>query len=52
MDGNVPSGTYELYPGAESLAEIAPLPDMVRGYERIKLGDVAVYRSRLAEPAQ
>jgi indolepyruvate ferredoxin oxidoreductase len=30
-------------------AEIAALPDMVRGYENIKLDNVAAYRARLAE---
>jgi indolepyruvate ferredoxin oxidoreductase len=29
--------------------EIASLPDLVRGYEEIKLGNVAVYHARLAE---
>ncbi|WP_285493474.1 indolepyruvate ferredoxin oxidoreductase family protein [Actinomadura sp. NBRC 104425] len=31
------------------LAELAELPDMVRGYEEIKLGNVARYRARQAE---
>ncbi len=31
------------------LAELAELPDMVRGYEDIKLGNVAGYRARQAE---
>jgi indolepyruvate ferredoxin oxidoreductase len=30
-------------------ADIAALPDMVRGYEQIKLDNVAAYRARLAE---
>ncbi|MHC1562267.1 indolepyruvate ferredoxin oxidoreductase family protein [Actinomycetospora sp. C-140] len=34
---------------AERAAEIAALPDMVRGYEQIKLDNVARYRARLAE---
>jgi indolepyruvate ferredoxin oxidoreductase len=29
--------------------EIAGLPDLIRGYEEIKLGNVRVYRARLAE---
>ncbi len=29
--------------------EIAGLPDMVRGYEHVKLGNVAEYRARMAE---
>jgi indolepyruvate ferredoxin oxidoreductase len=29
-------------------AQIAELPDMIRGYEEIKLGNVAAYRARLA----
>ena len=36
--------------GNHALAvEIAGLPDMVRGYEHIKLGNVAEYRARMAE---
>jgi indolepyruvate ferredoxin oxidoreductase len=33
----------------EVLLEIAELPDLVRGYEHVKLGNVAAYRRRLAE---
>ncbi|GAA4803456.1 indolepyruvate ferredoxin oxidoreductase family protein [Actinomycetospora chlora] len=33
----------------ERAVEIAALPDMVRGYEQIKLDNVARYRARLAE---
>jgi indolepyruvate ferredoxin oxidoreductase len=33
----------------EFAVEIASLPDMVRGYERVKLRHVEVYRARLAE---
>lgn len=33
----------------ETATEVAALPDMVRGYEQIKLGNVARYRERLAE---
>jgi len=29
--------------------EIAGLPDLVRGYEHVKLGNVAEYRARMAE---
>jgi indolepyruvate ferredoxin oxidoreductase len=29
--------------------EIANLPDMIRGYEHIKLANLAAYRERLAE---
>jgi indolepyruvate ferredoxin oxidoreductase len=32
-----------------TVAEIADLPDMVRGYEDIKLGNVEKYRARAAE---
>ncbi|CAM3917567.1 indolepyruvate ferredoxin oxidoreductase family protein [Kibdelosporangium persicum] len=36
--------------GDEAVAlEIAELPDMVRGYEQIKLDNVAAYRERMAE---
>jgi indolepyruvate ferredoxin oxidoreductase len=36
--------------GNHALAvEIAGLPDMVRGYEEIKLGNVAAYRERMAK---
>ncbi|MBF6620345.1 MAG: indolepyruvate ferredoxin oxidoreductase family protein [Patulibacter sp.] len=34
---------------AATAAEIAALPDMVRGYEEIKLANVAAYHERLAE---
>ena len=34
---------------SDRLLEVVGLPDMVRGYESIKLGNVASYRSRLAE---
>jgi indolepyruvate ferredoxin oxidoreductase len=33
----------------ELIVEVAGLPDMVRGYESIKLANVQAYRSRLAE---
>jgi indolepyruvate ferredoxin oxidoreductase len=40
----------DLAPERHDLAvEIASLPDMVRGYEQIKLDNVAAYRSRLAD---
>jgi indolepyruvate ferredoxin oxidoreductase len=36
--------------GNHALAvEIAGLPDLVRGYEDVKLGNVRAYRARLAE---
>jgi indolepyruvate ferredoxin oxidoreductase len=39
-----------LTPANHSLAvEIAGLPDLVRGYEEVKLGNVAAYRDRSAE---
>ena len=39
-----------LTPGNHELAvEIAGLPDLVRGYEEIKLGNVATYRDKPAE---
>jgi indolepyruvate ferredoxin oxidoreductase len=40
----------DLTAGNHSLAvEIAGLPDLVRGYEDVKLGNVRAYRARLAE---
>jgi len=36
----------------EVAAEIAALPDLVRGYEEVKLANVTAYRSRLAELQQ
>jgi len=33
----------------DALLEIAELPDMIRGYESIKQGNIAAYRARLAE---
>jgi indolepyruvate ferredoxin oxidoreductase len=36
-------------PDAAVLSELAELPDQVRGYEDIKLGNVATYRTRQAE---
>jgi len=36
-------------PNLAVLAELAELPDAVRGYEDIKLGNVAGYRARQAE---
>ncbi len=38
-------GTY----APEGVVELAALPDMVRGYEHIKLANVAAYRARQAE---
>jgi len=39
-----------LTPGTHATAvAIAELPDLVRGYEQVKLGNVARYRARLAE---
>jgi indolepyruvate ferredoxin oxidoreductase len=39
-----------LTPGSHPLAvEIAGLPDLVRGYEEVKLGNVAAYREKTAE---
>jgi indolepyruvate ferredoxin oxidoreductase len=36
-------------PDTALLAELAELPDQVRGYEGVKLGNVATYRSRQAQ---
>jgi indolepyruvate ferredoxin oxidoreductase len=36
-------------PGDPLAAELAALPDMVRGYEQIKLASVAAYRARQQE---
>jgi indolepyruvate ferredoxin oxidoreductase len=36
-------------PDLTVLTELAELPDQVRGYEDIKLGNVAAYRTRQAE---
>ncbi|KKD06623.1 indolepyruvate ferredoxin oxidoreductase family protein [Streptomyces sp. WM6386] len=39
----------EVSQGSETVLELASLPDMVRGYEHIKLANVAAYRARQAE---
>ncbi|MEU6037861.1 indolepyruvate ferredoxin oxidoreductase family protein [Actinomadura sp. NPDC047616] len=39
----------DIAPDHPLLAELAELPDLVRGYEEIKLGNVARYRARQAE---
>ena len=36
-------------PDAAVVAELAELPDQVRGYENVKLGNVAAYRARQAQ---
>jgi indolepyruvate ferredoxin oxidoreductase len=36
-------------PDASVVAELAELPDQVRGYEDVKLGNVAAYRTRQAQ---
>ncbi|WP_155058228.1 indolepyruvate ferredoxin oxidoreductase family protein [Streptomyces blattellae] len=43
------SRALRVAPGHPLVRELAELPDMVRGYEEIKLANVARYRSRQAE---
>ncbi|MEU0073819.1 indolepyruvate ferredoxin oxidoreductase family protein [Streptomyces sp. NPDC006332] len=43
------SRAVRIAPGHPLVHELAGLPDMVRGYEEIKLGNVARYRGRQAE---
>ncbi|MDH6622652.1 hypothetical protein M2271_000439 [Streptomyces sp. LBL] len=41
--------TEGFHSGPDTVVELAALPDMVRGYEHIKLANVAAYRARQAE---
>ncbi len=46
IDDLLPQLSTETYPRA---VEIARLPDLIRGYENIKLANVALYRARVVE---
>ena len=43
------SGTPLVTANYDRAVEMAALPDMVRGYEDIKLGNIELYRARLRE---